>query len=81
MEIVGKCTKYESDEKRFYIPGCKIVGSCPSCGAKWESDFGNDYLSYPTINAPFMFYCYCPKCHHEWQEKIRVNITLELVTK
>ena len=60
------------------MPGLKLEGTCPKCGAPYEWDFGDQYLSYPQANAPNEVTCYCGPCEHEWKVTLRLNVTLEL---
>jgi hypothetical protein len=45
----------EIDEKRFFIPGLKLTGTCPTCSATVEVDFSDAYLTYPSIGEPIRF--------------------------
>ncbi len=69
MKIESDGQPYEVGEKRFYMPGTIISGSCPKCGEAYEEDLEDNYLSYPTANEPFDQNCYCGKCEHEWQRR------------
>lgn len=42
---------FEVDVKRFYIP-VTVVADCPHCGQEVVQDLSDDYLGYPTANAP-----------------------------
>lgn len=70
---------FKIDDKRFYLPDCKLSGDCPNCRAVFERDFREHYLSYPDANEPFDLHLWCPKCDHEWVVRVRLNISLEIV--
>lgn len=81
MRIVGKCKGGGDTElgKRFCVPGIRIKDKCPKCGAKWEMDLGDDYLSYPRIGAPYQISGYCSDdaCQTEWTVgSVVVGITI-----
>ena len=68
------------DVKRLYFPGVVIRDVCPKCGGAWERDYGsNSYLSYPTVGTPFDLTLYCGECNHEWERRVRLDITLVAV--
>ncbi len=83
MKITRSRTAYgdEIDVKRFYIPGTKLTGECPKCGAKVAIDFGNEYLSYPSANEDFVYTTYCHKCEHEWPLTLRLDVKLSMVSE
>lgn len=73
----------ELEVKRFYVPGHVLKTKCPKCGSKYERDFGDEYLSYPTAGVTFSEHlcCYAQKddgsyCEHEWEVDLRLDITL-----
>jgi hypothetical protein len=66
------------DVKRLYLP-IIIEGKCPQCNAEYERDLNDAYLSYPKVNVPEPFTCWCLECRHEWQIVIQLNVSLELV--
>lgn len=81
MKLTNPSKPFEiEDGKRFYIPGAKLEGECPGCGAPYTHDFGEQYLSYPKVNTSHKVGCYCDKCDHEWSVRIRVNLSLELLS-
>lgn len=69
------------DEKRFYVPGAKLVGTCPGCGKPYVNDFGKDpgYLSNPKANTPIDLHCYCFACEHEWTVKVQLDVSIALI--
>jgi hypothetical protein len=73
---------FQLDVKRFYAPYI-LESVCPRCATKCRLDFsGPDYLSYPSVGAPFVqhFYHECPDGReHEWPVTIKIDITMELV--
>ena len=71
--------------KRFYVPGYILKTMCPKCGAAYERDFGEYYLSYPTANTPFEETLYCTNeideetCGHEWDVTLQIDLSLKVV--
>lgn len=79
MEIHGQCEGAEFD-KRTYLPGIVITDKCPKCGAPYEMDFAEHYLSYPVVGKPKELTVYCGECEHEWPlGKVVLRVTLEAV--
>lgn len=79
MEIKGTCEGAELD-KRTYLPGLAITDRCPECGADYERDLGDLYLSYPVVGVPMVLTAYCDGCDHEWPlGKFVLRVTLEAV--
>lgn len=70
----------EVDCKRFYLPGVVLRTVCPKCSAPHVRDFGDHYLSYPTMNAPEVHTLYCDGCSHEWPVTLRLTVSLAEVT-
>lgn len=66
------------DVKRFHLPGIKTKSTCEHCGVESIKDMDVEYLSYPVINRPFDLGFYCGYCDHEWAERVRLRISLEL---
>ncbi len=79
MKLVVECKEFEIDDKRFYMPGTRLVGNCPKCNASFEKDFGEEYLSYPKANAPMLVHLWCQECNHEWTVTTKLEVKLELV--
>lgn len=69
------------DVKRLYLPGCSISDACPSCGSVVNVDFEQDYLSYPTANVPMWYGFYCHSCDRDWQRKIMLTLSVELLPR
>lgn len=67
------------EEKRFYMPGIALFDECPKCQAHTTRDFGDEYLSYPLVGDPFEHTMYCPKCEHEWEVRLILRVSLEVV--
>jgi hypothetical protein len=70
--------------KRTYIPGVVLRSRCPKCGAPWERDLSNDYLSYPETGRAERINAYCSaepngeECGEEWVAGyVRVEITVD----
>ena len=74
-------TSFDTDVKRFYVPGHYLEGNCPKCGAEYERDFESQYLSYPIANKPIDVGCYCDAdgCGHQWDVTLRLNINVEVI--
>lgn len=73
-----KGSDFELDIKRCYMPGYEITDTC-YCGAELHDDLGDNYLSYPTVNAPFEHTLYCNECDAEKEIKLLLTLNLELV--
>lgn len=78
MKIIPETEAFDIDVKRFYTP-FHVEDTCPECGhnATWGPD--QDYLSYPTVNAPFDLTMYCTECDHNWEHRVILRVTLETV--
>ena len=81
MKIIGKPEETEG-EKRVYLPGVSVQGTCPECGRVITEDLDIHYLSYPAINAAapsdYTFYCEDDGgCGHEWTEEYHLRMTIE----
>ena len=75
--IEGECVGVELG-KRFYMPGVTVKQPCPNCGAAWECDMGDRYLSYPVVGETVKLSAGCGECDHEWTIPVVVRVTLEL---
>jgi uncharacterized Zn finger protein len=73
LEIKGQ-PKGEIEVKRLYLQGVNINYICPVCGDK---DMCSEYFSYPDINKPITIKVWCRECGHEWDEKVKINLTIE----
>ncbi len=78
MRFTDPKKPFEVDVKRFYVPGVVIECDCPNCKKPVKHDFGSEYLSDPTANATNKVHMYCPECSHEWELKVRLDVTLTL---
>lgn len=70
-------------DKRQHVP-YRVTDNCPKCSKEYVVNLtpkGDHYLGYPIVGQPTKLYMVCPNdaCAHEWQVKVIVNITLELV--
>jgi hypothetical protein len=66
-------------DKRTNLPFV-IHDECPECSNPFVADLSTvHYLSYPKVNSIIKFGCYCNECDHEWDHKLSLNVTLELV--
>lgn len=80
MKLAFEPEPFDADDaKRFHVPGAVLTGECPKCGATYEHDFGESYLSYPRANEPEDFTCWCSACDHEWVIRLKLVISLALV--
>lgn len=79
MKIISSKPTGEIDVKRFYLDGVVVSGNCPKCKEPVELDLGEQYLSYPPMNKPFKESMYCQECDHEFEVKLRVNISVDLI--
>lgn len=78
MVIEGECKGAELD-KRTYLPGIVIKSKCPECGAPYEMDLSDRYLSYPKVGKPYELTAYCGEgeCNYEWSlGSVVVGLTL-----
>jgi uncharacterized protein (UPF0212 family) len=79
MEITGTCQGAQLD-KRTYLPGIVITSKCPKCGANYEMDFRDRYLSYPVVGKTIELTAFCGDCEHEGKlGKVILKVTLEEV--
>lgn len=65
--------------KRFYLPGVVIKSKCLNCKKEMKRDLGDDYLSYPETNKSESVYFYCNDCDIEFEEKIIIKLSVELI--
>ena len=72
-------TTADIDVKRFYLPGTTVSATCWQCGKQVVHDFSNDYLSYPTANAPQTLGLYCRACEAEMEVQIVLKVSIEVV--
>ena len=76
---------YAIEEKRFYVPAI-IRDICPRCGAPFERDLDERYLSYPPCGVPFTLQLACSAeadgkyCDYEWAARLQLNLSVELIT-
>lgn len=79
--IKGKPVAFELDDKRFYIPGFKLQDICPKCKTKYEKDYKENYIMYPKANSTIKdtLYCNNDNCGHEWEVKVKINVSIEIV--
>lgn len=78
MKIEGKVIA-ETDVKRFYLPGIKLIHQCPECEEEQIWNGSSDYLSYPYIGKPIDFDFYCQHCDHEWTHRILLDLSVKEV--
>jgi hypothetical protein len=67
--------EHSIEVKRFYVPHT-IQAKCPKCGNEVEF-LGDDYLSYPVLNAEENVYACCSECDLEIELPLKVGMTLE----
>lgn len=65
-------------EKRCYMP-VVLRGECPNCHGEYSRDFDDTYLTEPPCGVPFGETMWCPRCEHEWDVTLRLDVTLSLV--
>jgi hypothetical protein len=53
---------FELGVKRFYMPGVVVKDKCVKCGGEASLDLGDQYLSYPTVNASNDVDLWCSAC-------------------
>lgn len=87
LKIEGQCGEpFETNEKRFYVPGVTLKANCPKCGAECERDLGGNYLSYPEYNSPIEIDLFCnEECDPDGggfvAGKIMLKLSVEIVPK
>lgn len=85
--ITGKRKPFDTNEKRFSVPGFVLRTNCPKCGAPKRGDFASDYLSYPIANKPIDVgvYCYASRggalCDHGWTVRVVLEIGVRMAKK
>ena len=57
MKIVGGANPFDTNEKRFYVPGVTLEGICPECTAILDLEGAKKYhpekyMAYQRANAP-----------------------------
>ena len=77
-KIISNNKAFQSDEKRFYIPGAVVLDECPKCKAIESKDLGEEYLSFPTLNGKESLHMYCGNCDYEWTVYLKLNLNVEL---
>ncbi len=79
MNIEFRKEPFDVDVKRFYVP-LTFTDKCPKCGVLDKVSYTNDqYLSYPTVNEPFLHtqYFYCNECDHEWESDCELTLVMD----
>lgn len=77
VNLQYQAKSFESEEKRFYIPGAILSWECRSCGEDCVRDLGNHYLSYPAFNATERVHLCCPECDYD-DDAVDVRLELQL---
>lgn len=85
--IENSDASYATGVKRFHAP-CVVTSACPMCGEAVVKDlYGQEYLSYPSVNKPFTLWFYHEYQsadgqwdEHEWSSDVQVvlRVTLEV---
>lgn len=71
--------EHSIEVKRFYIP-YTIKTKCPNCDNDVEF-LGDDYISYPILNAEEFIYSCCSECDYEMEMPVKIGMTLEYDVK
>lgn len=80
MQVEKKKAAFRFEDKRFALPFVVVV-ACPECGADVRRDLEDWALSYPPLDEPFdLDFCCGDGCEHEWPERVRLTVTLEVDT-
>ncbi len=66
ISVTGEC-KGMRLEKKTYLSGVEIKGSCPECGAEYVHNCGTEHFNYPAVGYPESITGYCRVCGHEWK--------------
>jgi hypothetical protein len=61
--------------KRCYMP-YTLAGRC-ECGAEWETDLAEDYLTDAEWDTPVDVRGECDECGREWSVRVVPRLTLE----
>lgn len=79
MERIEATGNGEIEVKRFYVP-IEVKVPCAHCGAELTKNFGQDYLSYPSLNTPEEVGIYCETCDEESVFNVTLKLALEVDT-
>lgn len=80
LKFIGKPQGFIKNG-RLVIDGVRQVYRCKTCGEVHEHDF-KDEAWRPVlwaINQPMYFSLYCRDCDKIWSEKVRLNVSLEVL--
>ena len=69
---------FQTDEKRFYVPGLVVTHTC-DCGKELEKDYSETYFSYPRLNAMKEAILYCEDCGTEHQFIVELSFDVKMV--
>ncbi len=78
LKITNANRSFDTNEKRFHVPGAKVEIECHKCKKPLVLDLGDQYLSYPVFNKPYPIDVACPDC--DWLETtalIVLRLTIE----
>lgn len=78
--IYGSPQAFNTEVKRFYVPGFTLRDKCPKCGKVTEDDMAQNYLSYPSANEEIDKHLYCEECNVDWPVKVVLSIELYLAS-
>ena len=78
-KLTGKPEAFNTDVKRFGIPGYNLTWTCPKCDEHNTRELCDEYFSNPPINKAFDKELYCGSCEHEIVAMLKINLTLELL--
>lgn len=68
---------FELGVKRFYMSGVVVRDKCAACGGEAMCDLGDQYLSYPTVNANNNVRLWCGTCD-DWTTTVQRWLSVEL---
>ncbi len=80
IRITNSRRRYQTSEKRFYLPGAKIEIECRLCHQDLVMDLSDVYFSYPALNEPFEVSIECKnqKCDFaETTKRIVLRVVIE----
>lgn len=75
-----KNPKFKAEEKRFYMPGHRVVVACRSCKREVTLDLKEHPLNYPVFNQPFTQTIWCEDCDAETDVKLHLKLELVLAS-
>ena len=78
MKIIGSCNTLT--DKRPYLPGILVREDCPKCNRSIELSLKENYPWEDRERKGIYNITFgCDHCEYFWEQKVKVNITLEKV--